>query len=105
MKNALEPTVKLIHKSLLRDHAEFCSCAQCSADVLTLALNKIRPRYVSQFSPIGEIVTDVQLTWDQSRAELTVLVYDAMRVVASSPRHEPESAGSNADERGGQNTV
>ena len=94
MKNALEPTVRSIHKRLLRTHAEFCSCAQCSADVVTLALNKIRPRYVSQFSPLGEIVTDVQLSWDQSRAELTVLVFDAMRVVASSPRHEGETARS-----------
>jgi hypothetical protein len=46
---------------------------------------------VSQFSPIGEIVTDVQLTYDQSRAELTVLVFEAMRIVALSPRHAPES--------------
>ena len=90
MKNALEPSVRFIHKQLVRKHAGFCSCAHCSADVVALALNKIRPRYVSQFSPIGEIVTDVQMTYDQSRAELTVLVFDAMRVVAKSPRHEPE---------------
>ncbi len=102
MKNALEPTVRSIHKELLRKHAEFCSCAHCSGDVVTMALNKIRPRYVSQFSPIGEIVTDVQLTWDQSRAELTVLVYEAMRVVASSPHHDSESPGSAKE---GQNTV
>jgi competence protein ComFB len=90
MKNALEPTVRQIHRELLEKHAEFCSCAHCSADVIALALNKIRPRYVSQFSPIGEIVTDVQLTYDQSRAEVTVLVFEAMRLVALSPRHAPD---------------
>jgi competence protein ComFB len=95
MKNALEPTVRSIHAELVRKHAEYCSCAHCSADVVALALNRIRPRYVSQFSPIGEIVTDVQMTYDQSRAELTVLVFDAMRLVATSPRHanEPEGSG------------
>jgi len=91
MKNALEPMVRQIHRELLQKHAEFCPCAHCFADVVSLALNKIRPRYVSQFSPIGEIVTDVQLTYDQSRAELTVLVFEAMRVVSQSPRHTSEA--------------
>jgi competence protein ComFB len=87
MKNALESSMRQIHAELVQRHAEFCACEHCSADVIALALNKIRPRYVSQFSPIGEIVTDVQMTYDQSRAELTVLVFEAMRTVASSPRH------------------
>ncbi len=104
MKNALEPTVRSIHARLLRDHAEFCACAHCKADVVALALNRIRPRYVSQFSPIGEIVTDVQMTYDQSRAELTVLVFDAMRVVASSPHHGGEATGA-AGSTEGQSTV
>jgi competence protein ComFB len=99
MKNALESTVLLIHKQLVRKHAGFCSCAHCSADVVALALNKIKPRYVSQFSPIGEIVTDVQMTYDQHRAELTVLVFDAMRVVATRPRHAANS-GSAANGEG-----
>jgi hypothetical protein len=29
------------------------------------------------------------MTYDQNRAELTVLVLEAMRTVALSPRHEP----------------
>jgi competence protein ComFB len=94
MKNALEPSVRAIHRQLARKHAGFCICAHCSADVIALALNKIRPRYVSQFSPLGEIVTDVQMTYDQSRAELTVLVFEAMRVVALSPRHGAVDADS-----------
>lgn len=90
MKNALETGVRAIHAELLAKHAGFCSCEHCKADVVSLALNKIRPRYVSQFSPVGEIVTDVFMTYDQSRAELTVLVFDAMRRVASSPNHPAE---------------
>jgi hypothetical protein len=34
------------------------------------------------------------MTYDQSRAELTVLVFEAMRVVALSPRHGAVDADS-----------
>ena len=37
--------------------------------------------------PLGEVVTGVQLSYDQARAELTVLLFEAMRKVAASPRH------------------
>jgi hypothetical protein len=97
MKNALETSVHAIHAELLGKHAGFCSCAHCKADVISHALNRIKPRYVSQFSPIGEIVTDVQMTYDQSRAELTVLVFEAMRVVASSPRHPADPDVTNGE--------
>ena len=88
MKNALEGAVKSIHRELMRKHPEFCSCARCEDDVLALALNQTKPRYVSESATIGNVVTGVHLSYDQLRAELTVLVFDAMRRVASSPRHD-----------------
>ena len=88
MKNALEGAVKSIHRELMRKHPEFCSCARCEDDVLALALNQTKPRYVSENATLGNVVTGVHLSYDQLRAELTVLVFDAMRLVASSPRHD-----------------
>jgi competence protein ComFB len=88
MKNALEGAVRSIHRELRGKHPEFCTCARCEDDVLALALNQTKPRYVSENASIGAVVTGVHLSYDQLRAELTVLVFDAMRRVAKSPHHQ-----------------
>lgn len=87
MKNALEGPLRSLYADLRRTNPQFCDCAQCQDDVMALALNNTKPRYVSGNPPLGEVVTGVQLSYDQAKAELTVLVYDAMRRVAASPRH------------------
>ena len=87
MKNALEAAVRSIHRELRTRCPEFCACAQCEDDVLACALNQVKPRYVSENSSLGSVVTGVHLSYDQMRAELTVVVFDAMRRVANSPRH------------------
>lgn len=87
MKNALEGAVRSIHRELRARYAEFCACAHCEDDVLAFALNQVKPRYVSDHTALGAVVTGVHLSYDQMRAELTVLVFDAMRRVAKSPRH------------------
>jgi hypothetical protein len=86
MKNALEETVGDIYAELLRKHsAEFCACPQCRDDVVVHALNHARPRYVG--SQIGAAVTRVNLAHNQARAEIAVLVLDAMKRVRANPRH------------------
>ena len=92
MKNALEGAVKSIYRELRLKHPEFCSCPRCEDDVLALALNQTTPRYVSENATLGNVVTGVHLSYDQLRAELTVLVFDAMRRVAGSPRHDEGGA-------------
>jgi competence protein ComFB len=96
MHNALEEVVGEVFDQLARARAEFCSCTQCRDDVITHALNQARPRYISG-SLIGSAVTRVALSHEQARAELAVLVLDAMRRVTARPRHlrrlrEPETA-------------
>ena len=88
MTNALAAAVQSIHRELRQKHPEFCSCSRCEDDVLALALNQTKPRYVSENATLGNVVTGVHLSYGQLRAELTVLVFDAMRRVASSPRHD-----------------
>ena len=88
MKNALEAAVRSIHRELMKKHPEFCACARCEDDVLALALNQTKPRYVSENATLGNVVTGVHLSYAQLRAELTVLVFDAMRRVAIKPRHD-----------------
>ena len=94
MRNALEDAMRSIYAELRRKNPQFCDCAQCQDDVLSLALNHTRPRYVSGNPPLGAVVTGVQLSNDQARAELTVVVFDAMRKVAASPRHSARGGDS-----------
>lgn len=86
MRNALEEITDEEFTRLRALDAEFCACAQCRDDVITRALNKIRPRYVSG-APIGAAVTRAALAHHQVRTELAVVLLDAMRVVRAQPRH------------------
>ena len=89
MKNVLEEAVTEIFDQLRDREAGFCACEQCHDDVVTHALNKAKPRYISG-SAVGSAVTRVSLMQDQSRAEIAVLVLEAMRRVQRNPRHGPE---------------
>lgn len=89
MKNVLEEMVAEVYAQLRGRHPEFCSCERCRDDVIAQSLNKARPRYIGG-SPIGAAVTRVSLSGDQARAEIAVVVFDAMRRVNLNPRHGPE---------------
>jgi hypothetical protein len=89
MKNALEEFVGELYEQLLGARAEFCACEQCRDDALAHALNHARPRYLGG-SRVGAAVTRVALTQAPARAELSVLVLDAMNRVRANPRHGPE---------------
>ena len=95
MKSPLERTVREIHAKLTETHAEFCSCAQCADDVAAMVMNQTRPRYTT--TGLGWAVENADLDSDQTRAALSVLIFDAMRRVAEQPRHPPAAP---ADSRG-----
>ena len=44
MKNALEGPLRSLYADLRRANPQFCDCAQCQDDVMTLALNNTKPR-------------------------------------------------------------
>ena len=89
MVNALEEVVRQLYSELCKSQgAEFCSCEQCKDDVVSLVLNHARPRYVTTGRrSVGAAVTRVQLSSEATRAELTVLILNAMRTVGSKPQH------------------
>lgn len=89
MQNAIQEVILAVYADLLKAHAGFCSCSRCRDDVLTMALNQARPRYVVG-DPMGAAVTRVALSTDQIQAEIAVIVFDAMRKVAQAPRHTSE---------------
>jgi hypothetical protein len=55
--------------------------------VLARALEQAAPRYADP-EALGTAVLRVALAREQGRAELVVIVLDAMRSVSATPRHE-----------------
>ncbi|HEX6535422.1 MAG TPA: late competence development ComFB family protein [Gemmatimonadaceae bacterium] len=86
MRNLLEGAVRSIYGELRAKYPEFCACESCQTDVIAFALNTARPRY-SAGTDMGQALIAVDLQRDQTRATLAVVVMDAMRRVASNPRH------------------
>lgn len=86
MINALEEAVESMYASLLQQ-GDFCNCERCHDDAVALALNHARPRYVTG-TRLGNAVTRVELSQDAARAEIIVLVLDAMKRVSQAPRHD-----------------
>jgi competence protein ComFB len=90
MKSPLERAVRELHQKLAAMHPEFCACVQCADDVAALVMNQTRPRYTT--TGLGWAVENADLDSDQTRAALSVLVFDAMRRVAQQPRHPAGNA-------------
>src|SRR5690348_3616045 len=90
MKSPLERVVRDVHAQLTETHAEFCSCEQCADDVVALVMNQTKPRYTT--TGLGWAIEAADLDTDQVRAELSVLVFEAMHRVAEQPRHAPSEA-------------
>ncbi|MGQ0539726.1 MAG: late competence development ComFB family protein [Gemmatimonadaceae bacterium] len=89
MTNAIEEVVREVYAQVREREAKagavFCSCPRCNDDVLRHTMNHLRPRYVG--STVGSAVTRVSLSSEQTRAEVAVVVLDAMRRVSRNPRH------------------
>lgn len=89
MVNVLEDVVRKMYADLRASQgATACTCEQCQDDVVTLVLNHARPRYVTTGGrAVGAAVTRVQMAQEATRAELTVLILNAMRTVGTKPQH------------------
>ena len=90
MRSPLERAVREVHAKLATTHSDFCSCEQCADDVVALVMNQTRPRYTT--TGLGWAIEAADLDTDQVRAQLSVLVFDAMHRVAEQPRHAPSEA-------------
>lgn len=90
MINAIEEVVREVYSQVREREAGFCACAQCEDDVLRHTMNHLRPRYVG--TPVGAAVTRAALALEQTRAEVAVVVLEAMHLVAKNPMHNENVA-------------
>jgi hypothetical protein len=88
MKNFLESLVTEIYDELRARTPGACGCDACRTDVMAFVLNNTRPRY-SGGADTGRALISLDMQKDQTRAEIAVMVLDAMQRVAANPRHAP----------------
>jgi competence protein ComFB len=84
IRNLVEDHVTAAYQTLRPHFPAFCGCDLCREDVLSFALNRIPPRYVSRRE--GSVVTEINLEKEQSRAAIEVVVMEALRKVSVAPR-------------------
>ena len=86
MRNLLEGAIRELYGELKENFPDACRCERCQADVITFALNHLVPRYTVEENP-GRTLVAVDLQRESTRATLAVTVIEAIRVVATNPRH------------------
>ena len=96
MKNLLEDAIAEVYKQVSPQVANFCGCAKCRDDAISLALNHVRPRYVTGDPPRGAVLSRLEIQSENGQAQLISVVMDAVQQVASRPRHPTPPLGSPA---------
>jgi len=63
-----------------------CKCDKCKRDIFTLALNNLKPYYVS--TPLGKIMAKIESTKQQVETNIIVEVTKAINKINSNPNHD-----------------
>ena len=92
MKNLLENALSNAFNDLRARNPQFCECDRCRDDVLTYALNKMRPRY-SSGGDMGVALANLDLQRGDARANIAVTLLEGMRRVGSNPHRGQDGLG------------
>jgi competence protein ComFB len=88
IKNFLEEGVASYVDEALAEDDDFCKCRRCRLDVMALALNELKPKYV--VTPKGYAFARSDELEAQFLADTIIAVRKAMVIVRDKPRHQPE---------------
>jgi len=83
--NFMEDVVSSYVDEVISNDEEFCGCPRCRLDVIALALNDVKPKYVVTtkgyaYARMGELQA-------QFKADTIVAVTKALQAVKENPRH------------------
>lgn len=85
-KNYMEEVVESTMKEILDHRDDVCKCDRCMMDIKALALNHLPPKYV--VTDKGYLYTRINELESQFKADITVAVTNALKVVRVRPRHD-----------------
>ena len=83
-RNVMEALVEDKVDRLWKNHTG-CTCMQCRADVIALALNNLPPKYV--VSREGALFVKMAQLDNNHEVEITQQVAIAMKVIGEAPHH------------------
>jgi competence protein ComFB len=86
LTNYMEHVVIDYVDEVIATDKEFCGCPRCRLDVIAIALNDVKPKYVVTtkgyaYAHMGELQA-------QFKADTIVAVSRAIKIVKAHPRHE-----------------
>ena len=85
-KNYMEVVVEEKMDEVLAQYPDCCKCETCRHDIAVIALNHLRPRYVS--TEKGKIFARIQEMNSQSEVEVIQELIQAVEKVRAHPHHE-----------------
>lgn len=88
IKNFMEDVVASYVDEVCLSDKELCTCERCRFDVMALALNDLKPKYV--VLPKGYAYARMDELEAQFQADTIVAVTKALKLVKESPRHTPD---------------
>lgn len=87
-KNYMEEVVESTLDQILAHRDDVCACERCRLDIKALALNHLPPKYV--VTDMGYVYTKVNELESQFKADVTVAVTNALKIVRKKPRHDKD---------------
>lgn len=82
--NATEIVARQRLEKLLTEY-DCCKCEKCIEDMLAIALNSLKPKYVS--TPEGQLYKRAEYTTMQSTVDIDIALTKAIEIVKNNPRH------------------
>ena len=89
LRNYMEDIV-LQHLDMVLDrYPTCCRCDQCRQDIAMIALNNLKPHYIS--TEKGELFTRINSLAAQYQVEVIGAIAKAIEIVSENPRHEKKA--------------
>ncbi len=72
------------------DSLDCCKCNQCRSDIISYALNRLSPKYVS--TERGKAFVKVNTMSSQFEIDILTAIYEGAEIVKKNPRHQQKGA-------------
>lgn len=85
IKNCMEDFVFQHLDDFLEQNQNVCKCEQCKTDIAVLALNSLKPCYVT--TEKGDLYTRLELYETENEVDIFIALGKAIDIVEANPRH------------------
>ncbi|MCI6714294.1 MAG: late competence development ComFB family protein [Lachnospiraceae bacterium] len=85
-KNIMEEAVVYQLNKILPTMPNICSCEDCKLDMITYALNRLRPQYVR--TDTGALFQKLNNSSPQAEVEILATVISAINTIGAHPHHQ-----------------